>query len=195
MLPYVTDSASLNKFKYNYYYSTAHYFDIKHKEDSSLVYLDSAYNLNTKDLLLQELVENTVLGLLPASLTLSVDVLAKLDEYFKRFPFLSMDGRLGEYYVWALSYKTSKLLESDKWEDGNASLMKLINLMQQHSGLLKKTGPYYTEAFLQVYYYYIRNKKYKEAKNFLEKTALKYLPDNEDVIRRITSVNTILSNS
>lgn len=195
MLFYLKDTTMLNEIRYQYYYRTAHYLSIKDKHDSALVFLDSAYRLNSQNLLLQDLISDVVRGTIPSSTYTDTATISLFDRYFKQFPFLDKNGKLGEYYFYALSFVVASFFDEDNKAMGDRYLSVLNQMIELYPATAKKTESYCTVAFIELYHYYIKHRQYKEAKSFLQNTALKYFPQSSELKRRVTSVDNILANN
>ena len=66
-------------------------------------------------------------------------------------------------------------------------------LLEKEAALVKKTKDYITGAVLEMYYYYVRTKKYKEGKAFLQYVD-KYMSGNEEISRRLKRIDEIMAN-
>lgn len=191
MMPSISDTTLKKEMRSDYYYHTAHYFDIKNKYDSSLVYIDSVYTLTPDDLLVQELITGligqTVRSMPPDDIT----TLDTLHHFFNRYSFLDRHGKLGEGYMYCLAAVTAKLYDKDKKKEGDQYYAIIYDMMVNQPTVFKKYELYLTNALVQIYVYYVRNKQYKEAKKYVE-SVLKHIPNNEEMILRLKRINEIL---
>ncbi len=192
--PQVKDSALSKDIRYTHYYHAAHYYSIKGKYDSSLLYLDSVYALNKDDLLVQELVTGTVEEILKKLGEDEQALMKSLNDFFVRYPFIDRyNSRFGDVYALCLTRAALKSYKADKKKEGANYLSEIEALMKKQTDFLKKNENYLTAAVLEGYYYYVRHREYKEAKTFLLHVTT-YLPNNEEVQLRIKRINEILEN-
>jgi hypothetical protein len=190
MIPHISDTTLRKDIQSAHYYNIAHYFSIKSKYDSSLLYLDSVYTYNKNDLLIQELITNNLLEVL-RGITNEKKAYDSLNTIFKRYPFIDRQSRLGEYYFYCLSRVTVTAFQNDHKKEGDEYLQIIYNLIETQPELKKKGEPYFTEAFSGAYSYFMGRSKYKEAKDFLT-SVMKFYPDNEDLQRQMKFVLKIL---
>jgi len=186
----VSDTAVKKDIRYIHYYNTAHYYDIKTKYDSSLLYLDSVFAYNKEDLLIQELITSNLLETV-RSITDERKALNSLTEIFRRYPFVDRQGKLGEVYAYCLSQTASSAFQKDNKKEGDQYLEMIYGLIENQPELKKRSEPYFVAAFSESYSYYMGERKYKEARDFLTK-VLKYYPDNEELQRRMKFVTKTL---
>lgn len=111
----------------------------------------------------------------------------------KRYPFIDKNGMLGEMDAYILAAYTSRCFEKDKKEEGEKYFAIIKEMFINQPDLVKKSEMYLIPAFIEIYVYYVRHKKYKEPKAFLQLIE-KYLAGNEEISRRIDRINTILDN-
>jgi hypothetical protein len=188
----ITDSSLARDIRYNHYYNTAHYYSIKNKLDTSLQYLDSVYALNEKDLLVQELIAETIAETFK-TISDESKALDSLKKVFQRYPFIDKkSSKLGDYYGWCLSRVTGIQFQKNKKKEGMQFLSEIKEIIETNPELSKKMEIYFTAAFVEVYYYYVRNKEYKEAKSFLL-SVMKYYPEQEELKLRMKRIDEILS--
>lgn len=102
LISHVTDSSLKKDLQYVHYYDVAHYYSIKSKYDSALRYLDSVYAYNRNDLLIQELITNTLFDMM-RGITNEKSAFDTLNTIFQRYPFVDKQSKLGEYYMYCLS--------------------------------------------------------------------------------------------
>lgn len=188
----VKDSVLNRSMKYNYYFSMAHYHDIKKALDSSLIYLDSAFHINPENILVHELIEKTILEMTDLNEVANARFLEKLDRQLNRYSFLNKNGKLGNLYCYSLSRVVSKNYEEDNLKEGEKYYTMMKNLVNNDPAVAQKNEEVLSIGLVNIYYYYVRNKKYKEAKQFLSE-SLKYFPDNAELKKRVTAINNILN--
>jgi len=189
----VTDSALISKIKYNHYYNTAHYYSIKNKSDSSLLYLDSVYAYNKSDLLIQELITGSIEEKMRTAIGNEETALTSLEQYFEVYPFIDKNSRLGEFYVYCISKVMTTKFKNDKNKEGEKYLATLQNLLSKQPELIPKVQVYAVPAFLEVYYYQLRQRQYKEAKTYLQ-SLNKFYADNEEIKSRMQRIDDLIQN-
>ena len=159
----VTDSTTLSKLKYLHHYQTAHYYSIKNKVDSALIFLDSVYATNKNDLLIQELISNSIGEKMRRAIGNEDSAVNELNRYFTKYAFIDKTDKLGEFYTYCLSTVMSKRFKKNDAKDGDKYLGMINGLLAEQPGLVLKVQPYVVPGFLEVYYYQLRQKQYKEA--------------------------------
>ncbi|MCF3107436.1 hypothetical protein LL912_01455 [Niabella sp. CC-SYL272] len=186
MLPYVTDTSLKRLLQYDYYYETAHHLYIKSNYDSSLVYLDAAYQLTPQNLLLQELIAQSLIQKsMPMSGKVADTVIvSRMEHYFERYPFLKSSPKVRGLYIIGLASATADLFQKNQKAAGDQMLKRFFGLMETDLPAVKDLQPYWAVLISEAYIYHIRQKQYKEARQFLLKVK-KYIPDNEEVNKRI----------
>jgi hypothetical protein len=187
---HITDSALVRDVSYYHYYNSAHYFSIKSRYDSALIYLDSVYELNSADLMVQELVTNTILEKMRSDNN-EARALPLLKRYFVRYPFLETGGKLREYYAYCLSKLAGEMFQKNNLQEGDIYIREIKQLLLKEPDNLKNLEPYFVNAFVENFYYFMRHKNYKEAKSFLL-SVNKFYPANDELKRRIDVINNIL---
>ena len=93
-----------------------------------------------------------------------ITTLDTLHHFFKRYSFLDRHGKLGEGYMYCLAAVTAKLYDKDKKKEGDQYYAIIYDMMVNQPTVFKKYELYLTNALVQIYVYYVRNKQYKEAK-------------------------------
>ena len=193
MMPAINDTNLKKEMRSEYYYHTAHYFDIKNKYDSSLLYIDSVYALTPDDLLVQELITGLIAQTVRSMPLDDITTLDTFNYFFNRYSFLDRNGKLGEGYMYCLAAVTAKLFDKDNKKDGDQYYTIIYDMIVNQPKIFKKYEMFLTNALVQIYVYYVRNKQYKEAKKYVE-SVLKHLPNNEEMQLRMKRINEILEN-
>jgi len=192
MISGISDTAMIKGMKEVHYYHTAHFFEIKNQHDSSAIYLDSVYALNKSNLLVQELITSASANYLQ-SLAETEHAVDTVIWYFKKYPFLESNGRLKEFYVYCLTKEIARYYQKDKNKEAAIYVDMMKVVLEKEPVLAKKTRDYITGAVLEMYYSYVRTKKYKDGKAFLQ-YADKYLPGNDEITRRLKRIDEIIAN-
>ncbi len=187
----VADTSILQKLKYIHYYQSAHYYSIKNKADSALIYLDSVYLTNQNDLLIQELITNSIAEKMRSAIGNEDGAVSQLDQYFKNYPFIDKSGKLGEFYLYCLSVVMSKHFKKDNSKEGEKYLKSIKGLLADQPDLTPKVQPYVIPSFLEVYYHQLRQMQYKEAKIFLD-SINKLYPTDEEIKTRMIRIDDII---
>lgn len=188
----IKDTALIKGMSYDYYYKVAHYHDIKKMSDSSLVYLDSAYRINPENILVHELIEKTILQAADFNKTADPDFFDRFNQYFNTFSFLDKKGRLGSMYIYSLSRVMSKYYEEDNIKEGARYYDIMKGLMEKERAVMEKNEEVCSIGLVHIYYYYVRHKQYKEAKQFLQ-IVLQYLPNSIELNKRMKNIDNILT--
>ena len=155
----ITDSSLLSRVQYSHYYNTAHYYSIKNKFDSSLLYLDSVYAINKEDLLVQELITGTLQEIARDLANNDKALLDSLEMFFRRYPFIDRNSKFGEMYAYFLSKTASEYLTKNKKKEADAYLTSIQEIVLKQPALSKKSESYFTATLLEVYQYHIRQKQ------------------------------------
>lgn len=188
----VKDSSLMKYLHYAHCYHTAHYYSIKGKFDSSLLYLDSVYAINKDDLLVQELVAGTVEEILRKIGENEQALMRALDSYFVRYPFLEKNNtKLKDVYAYCLCKASPKAYQTNMKKEGDTFLFQVATMMDKQPELVSKVEMYFANAVVEAYYRYIRQREYKDAKAFLVK-MIKYVPTNEEVKTKMKRIDEIL---
>lgn len=182
----VKDSMMLQALRKDHYTNCARYYDIKNKPDSTGLYLDSLYQLNPNDLLVQEMITSNVIEVIRGAGGERTAVDA-FDGYAKRFPFIN-NTKLQEFQVFVTSKVVYDLYDAENAKDGKKYLDNLRSVLDGKPELAKKSEMYLGMAIGEVCGYYVRKQDYKSAKELLL-FMMKLLPENEDFTRRLTHVN------
>ena len=176
------DSSLLKDLKYEHYHDMARYFSIKNSHDSSKVYIDSLYAFNPNDLLIQELITETVFKIVYNYSETKLAV-AELKKFFAEYPFIKSNSRLQEYYMHMLAREVGMKYEKENHKEGSPYLVQLKECIQQHPSLAAKSE-IVIPAITEVSGYYVRKGDYKSAHALLD-FINKLIPNNEEITRRL----------
>lgn len=179
----VKDSSLQNELRHDHHYDLAHYHSIKNNHDSSLVYLDSIYAGNKENLLIQELISNTLLDLI-RGMSNDGKVIIFLQDVFKKYPFIDSKSKLGDIYAFFLAKATAIAFQKDDPKEGNKYMPLIKEIIEKQSDAAKKFEVYFTNAFFEVYAYYMQERQYNIAKEFIN-SVIKYYPDNKELQDRV----------
>lgn len=182
----VKDTAMLALIQHNHYTDMAHYFNIKEEMDSAKLYLDSLYRTNTNDLIVKELLTNTLFNMV-RKLPEGKESADAIRGYVKTYPFLSANSALQDYYVICLVMEIGDKYNSEKETAGRPYLDELKATLNSQPALAKRAERYIEAVIPEVCGYYARKKNYKTVKENLL-FFKKLLPDNEEINRRLKNV-------
>ncbi|MFT3903138.1 MAG: hypothetical protein QM727_08185 [Niabella sp.] len=188
----IKDTALIRDMSYNYYSKVAYYHELKKMSDSCLVYLYSAYRINPENILVHELIEKAILKAADFNKTAYPDFFNRLNQYFNTFSFLDKKGTLGSLYIYSLFRVMSKYYDEDNIKEGTRYYDIMKELMEKEHSVMEKNEEICSEGLVNIYYYYVRHRKYKEAKQFLQ-TVLKFLPNSADLNKRMRNIDDILA--
>lgn len=188
----VKDTALLGIIRHDHYVGVAHYYSIKEDLDSTRLYLDSLYRLNTSDLLVKEQISTTIYNSV-RKLPEGKEAVLALKDYFKTYPFLRSNSTLQDYYVYCLIREVATKYEADNEKEGKVFFEDLKAVLDGQPALARRSELYVTAVIPDVCGYYARKKNYKTVKEILL-FFKKILPDNEEVNRRLKNVEIRLKN-
>ncbi|THU41330.1 hypothetical protein FAM09_04260 [Niastella caeni] len=181
----VKDSALLRIIRHDHYNDMAHYYSIKDNIDSSKTYLDSLYNMNTGDLLVQELISQTVMKIL-YKLPEGKEGVAALKDYFRAYPFLTANSKLQDYQIYCLARETGMKYDLENEKEGRKYLEEMKAALDGKPELARRGEQYIELAIGEVCGFYVRKQDYKTARDILA-FFKKLLPENEEINRRFTN--------
>jgi hypothetical protein len=182
----VKDTTLLRTIRHDHYTNMAHYYSIKEVPDSSKIFLDSLYRMNTNDLLVKELLVNTVYDLV-RKLPEGKEGAAALKDYFKLYPFLKSNSNLQDYYAYCLIRELATKYGAENEKEGKVYLEDLKAALDGQPALARRSEKYIEMMISEVCSYYARKQNYKTVKDVLI-FFKKLLPDNEEINRRLTNV-------
>jgi hypothetical protein len=181
----ITDSASLNELRHDYYMDFSHYYSAKQDADSSLLYLDSLYALNKNNLHVQELLGQVMQDKIREMPEKSA--IDSIQYYFDKYPFIKSRSMLNEYFVYCLSRQVYTYYDNENAREGQKYLQLLRQVLDGKPALAQKSEQYTMSAVGEVCGYYVRRQEYKNARELLL-FMKSLLPENEEVKRRLTHV-------
>jgi hypothetical protein len=181
----VKDTALLGVIRHDHYNDMAHYYSIKEELDSSKIYLDSLYRLNTGDLLVRELMTNTIFNLIRKVAEGKEGAIA-VKEYFKAYPFLASNNTLQDYYVYSLVREVGLNYDLENEKEGRKYLEELKTGLDGQPARAKRSEKVLELALTEVCGYYTRKQNYKTVRDICL-FFKKLLPDNANINERLAN--------
>ena len=187
----VQDTALRNELQYMHRYEMAHFHHVKNELSRSMSYLDTLYRSDTANLLLHDLISQTVVDLLRKTPS-ELQALDTLKKYIRRFAFVDTNSELWDFYAYCMAKVASSHYDLERKKEGDQLLEEIKKVITTHPEFAKRKQDVFILAFNGLYSFYMRHAQYKDAKASLV-VANKYIPNHDEIKRRMTTINSILN--
>jgi tetratricopeptide (TPR) repeat protein len=188
----IKDSSSLSSIKHDHYYDMAHYYSIKEQPDSSKRYLDSLYTMNTNDLIVRELMTNTIYGLI-RKVPEGKEGAVAVKDYFKAYPFLSSNNTLQDYYVFCLVREAGLSYDLENEKEGRVYLDDLKKFLDGQPAVARRSEKVIEMLLSEACGYYTRKQNYQTVRDICMFFKM-LLPDNANINQRLTNAEKRMNN-
>lgn len=180
------DKDMLKDITYDYLAGMSYWAAMKGDVNKSLEYAEQAYDLNPKDVRLQDVIVRNI-ALKTEKLKGKQKNVDQLNAYAARFPFLLNHGTFRMLMIYQLALASYGLFLENDAKEGYRHLTQMEEALNANNESVATLNQLIGMAYAEAGAYHFRRKEYKEAKKIILK-GLEIVPDHGELKERLKIV-------